>query len=146
MEQKKIWTNCLIFIINILISTLFLISCKNSTVDWVVRADWFFINQTAHSISFSKNYEKFNMAPYDTVFYQERGDGPEFLEAYSYQSPLYEAIVFYDSIRCDTIFNNGPGNIANFEYSKLEERYFEFTYTFTEEDFNNSTPSEKCLF
>ena len=30
--------------------------------------------------------------------------------------------------------------IGNYSYRKISERYFEFTYTFTEEDYNNATP------
>jgi hypothetical protein len=143
MEQNKTLMHFLIFGISIIL--IFFTGCKK---EYWVRADWIYINETGHSITYSPEYynNDFSIKPYDTIIYHEDGDGGNNLTEKDYVSPLHNAYkILFDNIKCDTLkggsepyLGDGPTGTINYESRKLEENYYEFTYRFTEEQYTNA--------
>jgi len=142
MQQKRMWMRYLPIGISIF---LFLcISCKKT--DYQVKSKWIYINETSHNITYSPDYwSKFNVNPHDTIIYFEEGDGSKEITENSFVSPLRPEIIIYDGIKCDSLkvgdkpyLGDGPLGMSNYANKKLGERYYEFTYRFTEEMFNNA--------
>lgn len=135
------WMRFLIF--GISLTTIFASCIKK---DYQVKAKWVYINKTGHNITYSPDYySNFNIAPYDTTIYFQDGDGGKDITENDYVSPINNSIIFFDNTKCDTLkrgtkpnLGNGPIGMANYESKKLGERYYEFTYRFTEEQFTNA--------
>jgi len=136
------WTRFLLFGISII---AIFSSCRK---EYTMNSNWIYINETKYTISYHPDYynSDFSLKPFDTVTYFVSGDGGKDITEKDYVSPLHNAyIIFFDNIRCDTLllndglyFGDGPTGTVNYESKKLGDGYYEFTYRFTEEDFNNA--------
>lgn len=139
MGRKITWMCFLIFGSSIII--FFSTSCKKK--DYQVKANWIYINETGHNITFRPDsWSNFNVKPYDTTFYFQNGDGGNDITEMSYVSPLNAEVIYYDNFKCDTLkqgikpnLGDGPLGMANYVSKKLGERYYEFTYRFTEKQY-----------
>lgn len=139
MEQKTTWMRFL----PIGISALSLVvGCGEAQVDYRVRADYLFINETPYAITYAGDGNRFNVGAKDTTRFTSQGNGPETVNKDSFESPLhtycYPCLIRFENIRCDTIKDIGPAKITNFEARQLSERHMEYTYRFTEKDFQKA--------
>ncbi len=138
MEQKITWMHCLIFGISIFILLSF---SKCGDVDYRVRADFIYINETVHTIEIISE-KPFTLPPNSDYVIKIDSDGGKNISADSYVPPFSDGIVIYDDIKCDTLASGailgqgeGPAGIQNYQSKKISDRYYEFTYRFTEDHF-----------
>jgi len=140
MQQKKIWMHYLIIGISIL--TISLSGCGEGEIDYNVKADYIFINDTDYDIKYDGAGSRFNVNSRDTTVHHVSGEGPESVNENSFVSPLhtycYPCIVRYNNLKCDTIRDNGPADISNFTSRRLGERHIEYVYRFTEQHFEDA--------
>jgi len=138
MKQKTIWIR--FFLIGISLAFATLSSCRK--VDYNIKADFIYINETNHLIEYNGESKIFNVNAEDTTIYVFESEGPKEVTIESYVAPLhsysYPCIIKFDNIKCDTIENSGPADIKNYESRKISERYYEFTYRYTVLDFQNA--------
>jgi len=119
-------------------------SCKKT--DYQVKSKWIYINETKHYITYNPDFWSiFNVNPYDTIVYYQDDDGSKNVTESDFVPPINALIIFYDNVKCDSLkrgekpnLGNGPLGINNYVSRKLEDRYFEFTYRFTEKQYNDS--------
>lgn len=140
MEQKIIYQRFLTTgIINIIFSIGFLISCTD--IDYLVKTDYVFINETEFDIRYINGGSQFDVNAKDTIVYKVNSDGPEYVDEYAVDSPLhsfcYPCIIKFDQSICDTIQDNGPAEIRNFEVRRLGDRYIEYTYRYKKDYVDN---------
>ena len=146
MERKRIYQHCLLIGISLLLA---LASCHQS-IDYWVRAEWIYINETSQPIGFSARGFDTIIAPMDSFIISEDSEGPKNVSEESYEIPFTDPIVNYGSSQCltydpvnDSIGKGeGPFGLENYEREKLAERYYEFTYRFTEEEFAEAEDCE----
>lgn len=137
MEQKTIWVRFSHFGTNLLVFMVIL-SC-NKQIDYRVRANYIYINETDSSINYPTDWDEFNVSAKDTFIYETDFEGPESVEADDYEPPMigcYPCIIHYGVNLCDTLSKeeiNSPLNIDNYESKKLGNRYYEFTFRFTQQ-------------
>lgn len=142
MEQRIIWRHYLIIGIN-LFFLLIAFSCK--TTDYVVKSKWIFINETQYEIE-AVYHSSFKIEPFGEYSFEQNFNGPKDVNVDSYVPPNID-IIRYDGVWCNQLTINqvghgeGPAGIQNYEYNKIEERFYEFTYRFTKEQFDQA---EKC--
>jgi len=141
MEQKIIWMR--FFLIGI--SALLAISntgCKQ--VDYQVRAKYIYINETGSNISYTADWQDFNVNANDSIIYETDDDGPESIKESDFIPPLASCdpcAVFFGTELCDTLLiedENSPLEIENYQSRKLGERYYEFTFYYTQDMIDNA--------
>ena len=79
----------------------------------------------------------------DSLILNQDSEGPEEVTESSYVPPFRDDIVRYGEDECISYdptgespgTGEGPFGTANYESRKLEKRYYEFVYRFTEEEF-----------
>ncbi len=114
--------------------------------EYLVKARYIYINDSQYQIE-CISADSFNLLPFEEHIIEKDGFGNKNITADSYYPPFLGAVMIYDSIMCDTLnsFGGGKGEgvigIQNYQSRQLGERYYEFTYHFTEEDFNKA---ENC--
>lgn len=131
-------------VIGVNLAFLLLTSCTKT--DYQVKSKWIYINKTSHTITYSPDlWSNFNVNPHDTIVYWEKGNGLKEIIEKNFASPLKPEVLIFDGIKCDSLkegdnpyLGEGSLGMANYESKKLGERYYEFTYQFTEEMFNNA--------
>lgn len=114
--------------------------CKG-TIDYKVRVDYVYVNETSHTISYPTGLENFNIAPQSTITHSFDSEGSKDTSLQSFESELLGCggcIVKFDQTRCDTVENLGLNKLENYEGKELKSRYFEFKYRFTEKNFNEA--------
>lgn len=111
---------------------------------------WVYINETEHYITYDGDYNsKFNIQPNDTIVYNEGYESTERIaEKEDYVPPLRPSVVIYDNLKCDTFvygdpervdrYQDGPGDLNNYEAKRIDKQTIEFTYRFTVEDYENA--------
>lgn len=134
-----------------------LVSCGKVRTEYVMNADIVYKNETSHHIRYYKydvvnstkilifeippksafkeevredgGYEIFNIEHYKGIFESFQGNGSKLIE--------------YDNVKC-LIYNNGEGPttanyLSSYQRRKINNRHYEFTYTFTEEEAQKAT-------
>ncbi len=144
MKEKRTWMNFL-FIGGITI--LFCSGCSETT-EYIVKADFIYFNNTNHAIELASS-EIIN--PNDSFIISIETDGGKNITEESYVPPFpfnEGSTIKYDDLKCDFLEagtkagkGEGPAGIQNYDYQKISERYYEFTYYFTEEQFEQA---ENC--
>lgn len=116
--------------------TFFISGCKED-IDYSVKSKWIYINETEHTITYEPSpiWDEFNIYPKDTVVYIQEDDGPKYVEAKDFTPPI-KAKVLIDNELYDTILTKKIHNISEYEYQKISERNFEFTFRYTERIIN----------
>ncbi len=155
MEHKITWMRYLV--IGISLPTIILLaSCRK---EYTVQVDFIYINETPYGVSY--NYIALDNSDTINLFKLEAetqkiivvgGDGgadknPNIetcCEGYldDLQGHGFAILVIFDDLKCIT-YEEGEGptttNILNgYEKRVVAERHFEFTYRFTEEQFNDA--------
>lgn len=137
MQQKTILMRFFFFGI----STFFfssLLSCDKGEVDYAVRGDFVYINETNYPVIYKGNGVRFNVAAHDTLIIKTNTDGGQNTSADQYEPPLhdycYPCYVSYDNIRCDTLARTGPANIKQYANIKKGTNYYEFVYRYTQQN------------
>ncbi len=125
------------------------------TVEYSTDIDWIFINETDYDIYYPIEFSDFNVAAHDTLYYPdaigvkiEKVD--EGVNEPDYLSGDFIVIKYGLCIKCDTILflneetqiRKGPMLIENYEGKKYSENNYEFTYRYTEEDFQRARECE----
>lgn len=144
MVQKTIW---MLYLIIGGISILFSTSCTDTT-EYIVKADFIYFNDTDHVIQLESS-QKINPNNSFKITIESEGGKNITQESYVPPYPFGEgSIIKYDDIKCDFLNSGikvgqgeGPAGIQNYEFKKLSERYYEFIYHFTEEQFEQA---ENC--
>tara|TARA_B110000240_G_C13468981_1_gene440070 strand:- start:176 stop:691 length:516 start_codon:yes stop_codon:yes gene_type:complete len=155
MEQKTIWMHYLIIGISIVILSS-LNSCS-SEIEYKLDTDIIYKNETNYLI----RYHQYDPEDNQKVFVFEldansekkieiRGDGGNenqgidnccqgILEGFQGNSSI---LIDYENNDKCLIYINGEGsttgNISGYTSRTISERYYEFTYTFTEEEYNQA--------
>lgn len=161
MDQKIIWRRYLIIGINYFFISLFANCEKNTIVEYKLDADIIFINETNHLI----RYYQYNSENNKKVFILElkansekkiemRGSGGNqyqtrnnccdgLFESFQGKGPVL--IDYNNNDKCIT-YSNGEGsttrNIAAYESRTISDKYYEFKYIFTEEEYNQAEDCE----
>ena len=133
MEQKGIYQHCLI----IGISALLAFSACEEQVDYRVRAEWIYTNETTQPLAFSVQGVDTVLNPTESYTFSMDTEGPEDVTEESYGSPFDGIPVRYGDDQC-LIYEEGGGPLAteNYESEKLAERYYKFVYRFRESEFS----------
>ncbi|MFI0428201.1 hypothetical protein [Mariniflexile sp. HMF6888] len=146
MIQKTTWMHYSIIGISSIL--FFLASACASDIDYVVKADFVYYNDTNYVIHLESS-ETIN--PNDSLKIFFESDGSKNINETGYVPPYpfnEVSIIKYGESKCDFLNSGikagqgeGPLGIQNYEYRKLSERYYEFKYHFTEEEYNQA---ENC--
>lgn len=114
--------------------------CKKD-IDFRVRSKWVFINETSYEITYKPDgfWNEFNVAPNSSTTIEQESEGPEQVSVNNFTPPLKAQYLVFNSTKCILLSAVGADKIENYANQKLEERYFEFTFSFTELHYNNST-------
>ncbi|MDO4782936.1 MAG: hypothetical protein Q4A09_06955 [Capnocytophaga felis] len=133
------------------------VSCGKVRTEYVVNADIVYRNETPHHIRYYKygvaNSVKvlvFEVTPRATFKEKIRQDGGnEILKLEDYEGIFEDFqgngsnLVEYDNLKC-LIYRKGEGSttgnyLNSFQIKKINDRHYEFTYTFTEEEAQKAT-------
>lgn len=137
MQQKIIWMRFSLIGISIILLSFMTIGCKQ--VDYSVRAKWVYINETNLDVKYPKGWDDFNVSAKDTLIYETDTEGPEQMNAENYVPPINANIIFFNDNLCDTLnvtkpgIGDGPLGINNYDSRRLGERYYEFTFRYTQQ-------------
>ncbi|RZJ54332.1 MAG: hypothetical protein EOO44_05420 [Flavobacterium sp.] len=128
-----------------------LLSCGKKITDWSKNAEYVFINKTNHSVTYIKEFEKYNIAPNTTVTFHTTGEGSENMQADQYTSPFGDPVAYKNSVRNLLVNFDGnrcwqappygdhsPLDIKSYLAEKISNNNFRFIYTFTEEDYGKA--------
>lgn len=155
MRQKTIWKRYLIIGINLFFISLF-ISCEEKTLEYKLDTDIIFINETNHLIKYYEYFPNtnqkvllFELLPnYEKKVEIRTSGGIEnqtinnccrgILGDYQGDNSI---LIDYNNNKCIIYANDqgsATGNISAFESRLISERYYEFKYIFTEEEYNQA--------
>ncbi len=144
MKLKITWMPYLIIGTSII---LLLNSCTSGETEYIVKANYIYINNTNHIIEVL-NSKTIN--PNETLQITFEGEGEKNTTETNYVPPFESgSVIKYNTSKCYIIKPNGlgfgrgegPAGIQNYEWRKISERYYEFTYHFTEVEYNKA---ENC--
>ena len=141
MERKIIWMRFLTLGISLMCMPTF-VQCKKR-VDYFVRADFVYVNNTDLVIEVKSGADNFTIKPQETDTIKINGEGPQEVTEKNYLPPFQGGqIIIYGNIKCDTLTipRESITGIDNYTSEKIGERYFRFTYTFTDADFADAKP------
>lgn len=117
------------------------LGCKAET-DCLVKGKFIFVNNTASVIRTSIGV----INPKDTLVDSFEDLGACEVTHLSFVPPLRGSTVVYFGDKClsyiEYKIGSGEGvvGIENYQWRKIAERHYEFTYTFTEEEAKKATP------
>ncbi|MCQ2960196.1 MAG: hypothetical protein MJ198_08425 [Bacteroidales bacterium] len=116
--------------------TLLISGCCKENVDYSVKAKWIYINETEHIITYEPSpiWDEFNIYPKDTVVYIQEDEGPKYVEAKNFTPPINAKVLIDNEL--DTILTKKIHDVSEYEYQKLSERNYEFTFRYTERIIN----------
>jgi len=111
-------------------------------VDYRVRAKWIYVNETNSVITFRPPgvWSQFDIAANSSTVFEQDSDGPKDVTIDSYVPPLGAEFVVFDGTKCLLVSETGAYLTSNYASRKIEDRYYEFTFTFTQNHFNLATP------
>ncbi len=134
MQQKIIFLICLI-------TGISLLSCKK-TIDYVVKLNYIFVNNTTNNISFNGEANVLNVKAMSESKYSLITEGAKESTKENFRFPVINfcnpCVVYFDNTRCDTLKGAGIESIENYEFTRIKEREYELKYIFTDKDFQRS--------
>lgn len=138
MRQKITWMHFLLIGISIVFTSTFK-GCRKEE-DFRVRARWVYLNDTQYQISFRPDgfWSDFDVAQNNSIVIEEEFEGPEVVTIDSYVPPIKAEYLVFDETRCITLIDIGLDRIQNYSPQRISDRYYEFTFRYTEENFNAS--------
>jgi hypothetical protein len=118
-------------------SLFFLIGCNTKDIDYVVKADWVYVNNSNHSIEVQGS-KSFMLPVLETYTIHQSGEGSKDITEESYYAPLSQGAtkIIFDGNKEITI----TGSITdrtNYVAEKLALRHYRFTYVFTNKNYPN---------
>ncbi|MCP4458817.1 MAG: hypothetical protein GY816_12460 [Cytophagales bacterium] len=163
MKQKTIWMRYLIIGISLTL-LLFLGSCREYPGEGRLDVDIIYINETSHGIKYYQYFPSevipkvfaFEIQPNAQELMEFRGIGSSSddltiencCEGYfeGFQGRNNSVLVEFDEEKC-LVHQSGDGPTtqnysSGYEGKQLGERYFEFTYRFTEEHYQEAMDCE----
>lgn len=153
MKRKVIY---LLFLsIGLTISSF--LGCGREQVEYIVNADIIYKNNTPYHIyyhrydAYSQQYGiLFEVPPYGSFKKEIRGDGGNKVNTPEIYKGVFGdfqddngILIKYDDQKC-LIYEKGSGSttdnyLNSYQWRKINNHYFEFTYTFTEEEAQKAT-------
>jgi len=135
---------------------LLLIGCTQyeTIYDCIVVADFFYINNTPYTIkevSLRADYGliRDSISPYEKIKIRRESLGSCQADHTRFTTPVVNSDstrIVFDDLKFliykkeSRYTGEGFTVIANYSYKKIKELHYEFTYSFTEADYNNATP------
>jgi hypothetical protein len=160
MKQKKIWMRYLTTGISFFIILLIILSCEEKSTSYRLNVDLIYKNETNQQITYNaySKEDNFNQFVFDLDPKKEkkielRGTGTEnnlnnccegVFEDFQGNSDI---LIEYNNKEKCLIYSNGEGSTTaniNVTYTSREisSGYYEFTYTFTEEEYSKAINCE----
>lgn len=157
MQQKTTWMRYLTTGVVISLILIFA-NCSSGEIDYILNVDIIYKNKSNQPIKYYEliGDEKrllFDLLPDKEKKIEIRGDGSTSNQTINnccndilgdFQGSNSILISYNNNTKC-IIYNNnegsGTGNITDYESRTISERYYELTYTFTEEEYSKS---ENC--
>jgi len=138
MKRKHLWISYLTIGI-ISFSIFFLSSCKGDT-DYSLNTTWIYINQTSHVITFNPQgiWTDFDVAAFSTTTYIEHSESSKDIIVESIVPTLNPSTVVIDGTECSTELPLKLRDISSYSVKKIDDRTFEFTFKYTEENTSNT--------
>jgi len=154
MKPKIIWMR--FFLIGAISFIGFIFSSCSSDTEYVLRCDFKFLNGTTHKIRYSRitsvNTDTvllFQVEPNSTYLLQLEGESGKEPAANDAGAGLLSdfnggtVLVEFDDLKYVLYEDNeGSNSINNYQVQTLSERYFQYTYTFTQDMFDQAVPSK----
>ena len=129
--------NRFLIIFFMLFINLLFYSCHEE-IDYVVKADWNYINNSSHKISVLGRHDTFDIDINEIYIIKQEGDGSKDVTESAYVPPFFsfDTKIIYDG-EVEVILSNGEGitDTKNYESEKIGTRYYKFTYIFTDDDY-----------
>ena len=140
MLQKKTWMLYLLFGSSIIL----LLSLSSCETDYEVKSKWIYINDTEYSIEYSPSeiWGEFKIAANDSTIYMESALGPESVAPEDYLPPINAEKVIFSKDQCNYELALKLRDISSYTPKKIGDRYYEFTFRFTEEAAKESSACE----
>lgn len=139
MEQKQMYLLYFLFGTSCL---LMLGSCDEE-VDYRVRADWVYINETDQIVTLVDRGTA--IPPTDSTVFNTDTEGPKQVSEEQYVPPFSSMTVRFGDDQCmsyeaGTSPGEGEGILgtASYQSTKIADRYYRFTYHFTTEKFTRA--------
>ncbi|QPH39817.1 hypothetical protein [Pedobacter endophyticus] len=128
------------------ISAMLNVGCGK--VDYIKEADFYFTNNTDHSITYKQGFEKYNLKPNSTIVINKTQSSSKDVNS-SYDVPFFDEngsidpfFIKFDNTKCLLNTPDTPHSLLNINSyqndGKIGERKYQFTYTFTEEDYERA--------
>ena len=127
-------------------------SCDDGIYRFQKEAEYYFVNETNHVITYPIGYERFNISPKSIIVIKEsiyigsRANGAkasDYISPLSLESSTNKLTIKFDNLKCliEVKENdvNSVRNIKNFVAETINDNNYKFTYTFTEADYNRAT-------
>ena len=105
----------------------------HQNIDYIVKGDWIYINQTPHQISIQGKFENIILPAYGQDSIQiTAGEGPKNVEPSNYVSPFESKcnIIINDTVHI-AINKGSISEVGNYRTVKVGYNHFRFTYIFT---------------
>ena len=115
-------------------------SCSREE-ECIVISDFVYINNTGYVIKTPVGI----IQPNSQILIHEEGNGTCGISEKNYVPPfISNTTITFNNNKCITYksekigVGEGPVGIANYKYKKISNVYYEFTYTFTEEEYSQA--------
>ena len=114
--------------------------------DPVRDGEFYFINQTNHTITYNNLFEEYNLAPKATILIKQTQDVIGKFNVNDYFSPFLmrtkePIIIKFNADKClqaTMTSENSILDIKSYNAEKINKYTYKFTYTFTEADYNRA--------
>ena len=127
-----------------LICGLLLFGCESSRSEWVVSADWIYINNSSHKLEvqgftgFSTQIDgDFNLMQGETHVLEYKGEGEKDLDPKRLNTPFTyteQCAIVVDGRTYNIVENQSIRSQDNYIIEKLRSNHFRFIFTFTDEN------------
>lgn len=154
MKPKIIWMR--FFLIGAISFIGYVLNSCTADSEYVLRCDFVFQNETTHTIRYSRLTPLsddaellFEIEPNSEYLLQLEGESEKYPAAHNAGAGLLGdfnggsvLVEFGDEKYIIDEDNEGANSIKNYQVQTLSERYFKYTYRFTQEMFDQAMASE----
>jgi len=141
--------NIIIITIGLIFGMLLISSCGKKIIDYAdIEGEFYFINQTNHTIKIVNPIQEFNVVNGQTNLIKHQQGGVKTVNSSSYSDPFTYGMASKDkkilikiNNKCENATSSSEHsilNINNYVAERIGERTYKFTYTFTEADYNRA--------
>ena len=125
--------------------TLVISSCKDDFYNQY--GQYYFVNETDYHITYNSGLEAFNIPPKSTTVFEEKtkGEGKKISEVSNFKDPFIRnevVTIKFNNVKC--LLNvkkedaHSVRNINSYTAKRIDDYRFQFTFTFTEADYNRA--------